>query len=77
MTTADLITGIDVDHTQYPRRGQIITRLSWRGWQVDLDGLSVRVPSRTAPTTASTTWPPCYTPPTRCSISRSCGGPAP
>lgn len=41
--TAELITGIEVDHAHHPKRGQI-TRLSWHGWQVDIDGLSVSVP---------------------------------
>lgn len=45
MTTADFITGIEVDRTEHPKRGQI-TRLSWRGWQVDLDELSVSVPQQ-------------------------------
>jgi hypothetical protein len=43
MTASDFITGIKVNHAHHPKHGQI-TRLSWRGWQVDLDGLSVCVP---------------------------------
>lgn len=34
---------IDVQHVEHPKRGQV-TRLTWRGWQVDMDALSVTVP---------------------------------
>lgn len=47
MTTADL-TGLAVEHTDHPKRGQI-TRLTWRGWQVNLDGLTVCVPQQASP----------------------------
>jgi hypothetical protein len=37
--------GIAVATVHHPKRGQV-TRLNWRGWQVDLDGLSVSVPAQ-------------------------------
>lgn len=51
--TAELITGIAIDHAHHPKRGQI-TRLSWHGWQVDLDGLSVSVPQQDSTGTTTT-----------------------
>jgi hypothetical protein len=42
MATTSL-PGLAEEPTHHPARGQI-TRLSWRGWHVHLDGESVRVP---------------------------------
>ena len=43
MTGAGGLAGMHAEHTQHPTRGPA-TRLSWRGWQVDLGERAVWVP---------------------------------
>jgi hypothetical protein len=40
--------GIDVQHVEHPKRGRL-TRLTWHGWQVDVDALNVTVPPQQNP----------------------------
>jgi hypothetical protein len=46
--TTEHLAGIDVQHVEHPKRGQL-TRLTWHGWQVDFDALSVTVPPQQNP----------------------------
>jgi len=62
--TADVAAEIGVEYVHHVKRG-LLTRLTWRGWDVDIDGPNVTVPRKAAPGKPPPTWPRCSVPPTR------------